>query len=670
MRSINRRQVVAGLTAGLGYSHLSSVFGLAPSKLRDYDILPSEGIVAKTYLSPMLTPEFLANNLISASDWHPYPKAAERESWQGVPQDVREAIVKHGEAILGTPWPTLPATLFLEFKENGNRTDYERLFFMRRQRLSELVLAECMEGKGRFLHEIANGVWLICEESFWGLPAHLTAQKAGVGLPDVTEPIIDLFGAETAATLAWTRYLVGQGLDKVSPLINKRIQMEANRRILDPGLSRIDFAWMGLSGSRHRLNNWTPWINSSWLETNLLLEMDPARRLAATSKICSSLDRFLTDYSVDGGCEEGPGYWQVSSGSYFDCCSALMSATGGKKDLLSNPFVRRMGHYIVDVHIAGHYYVNYGDAHAKLDQSPELLYRFGTATGDRALKAFGAFNAAESVSPNGQGRLARETPNVLTVAKARNSPKADALGRSAWYPALGLMTTREKVDSDEGFYLAVQAARNNRSHGHCDSGSFIIFHDGTPVFIDVGVEAYTAKTFGPNRYSIWTMQSAYHNLPAVNGVMQQGDDDRYRASDLHYVCDDAQTGLSMDLATAYPATAGVRRWLRSITLERNTQRIRLRENFQLEDDKPVTLTFMTPRKPTMSSQGSISLGMPDKRTADVHLIFDSALVKPSIETIALVDEGLQRTWGAEIYRILFTTVAPIERGNWLFEFHA
>ena len=66
--------------------------------------------------------------------------------------------------------------------------------------LQRLMLAECLEGKGRFVDDIANGVWLICEETFWGAPAHLAAQKAGVGLPDVSEPIIELFSAETAQT--------------------------------------------------------------------------------------------------------------------------------------------------------------------------------------------------------------------------------------------------------------------------------------------------------------------------------------------------------------------------------------------------------------------------------------------------------------------------------------
>ena len=32
---------------------------------------------------------------------------------------------------------------------------------------------------------------------------------------------------------------------------------------------------------------------------------------------------------------------------------------------------------------------------------------------------------------------------------------------------------------------------------------------------------YTKQTFGKDRYTIWTMQSNYHNLPMINGVPQK-----------------------------------------------------------------------------------------------------------------------------------------------------
>jgi hypothetical protein len=40
--------------------------------------------------------------------------------------------------------------------------------------------------KGKYMNHIADGVWLILEESTWVLPAGLRGQKEGKGLPDPT----------------------------------------------------------------------------------------------------------------------------------------------------------------------------------------------------------------------------------------------------------------------------------------------------------------------------------------------------------------------------------------------------------------------------------------------------------------------------------------------------
>src|SRR5690606_14525698 len=123
--------------------------------------------------------------------------------WEGLPEAVRQNYLQNGQEALEYPWPPLLATLFLEVARIGNRANYERVHFERRRKVVDLVLAECVEGQGRFVDAVVNGLWLICEESYWGVPAHLTMQQAGRGLPDTAERTVDLFVAETAALLAY-----------------------------------------------------------------------------------------------------------------------------------------------------------------------------------------------------------------------------------------------------------------------------------------------------------------------------------------------------------------------------------------------------------------------------------------------------------------------------------
>jgi hypothetical protein len=335
----------------------------------------------------------------------------------------------------------------------------------------------------------------------------------------------------------------------------------------------------------------------------------------------------------------------------------------GEVELAPDPFVRRMGHYVLDVHVAGDWYVNYGDAHAQVHHSSPLLHRFGRATGDADLAAFGAFRApARGIALSDQGRLARDVADVLEIARMRATAGRDALRRAAWYPALGLMTARAQEGSGKGFFLAVQAASNARSHGHHDSGSFIVFHDGLPVFVDPGVEAYTAKTFSKDRYTIWTMQSGWHNLPLVAGHMQRGRDARDRASRVRVDDGPRATGMTMELATAYGPEAGIRTWERRIALDRDAGTVTLRETFALaRGAAPVALVFVTPRRPDTAQAGVVALPVPGGRT--VRLSFDPRALRADVERLPLADAGLKHEWGEALYRIRLASARPLAAGD-------
>src|SRR5256885_9185185 len=262
-------------------------------------LLTSQG--PRNLLTGGLSERSLAAALIPAARWHPYPTVQDRADWEAVPQEIRAGFIREAQQYLGTTWERIPATVTLQYIRNGNRSNYDGINTRQREKLATLVFAEVFENAGRFLDEIADGIWAISEQTFWGSTAHLGMQRAGNGLPDVTEPIVDLFAAETGALLAWTDYLLGDRLDKVSPLLRKRIRAEVDRRVLTPALQRDDFWWMGF-GERKNVNNWNPWINSNLLAAVLLLETDPRTRTASVYKIMRSLDNFIKVYPDHGAC--------------------------------------------------------------------------------------------------------------------------------------------------------------------------------------------------------------------------------------------------------------------------------------------------------------------------------------------------------------------------------
>jgi len=672
--SINRRSFVASTLAA---GSLATLDAALPSLLRAQQQQP----LGKPSLAKTFGP--LKANLIAGSAWTLYPTLATRAFWTGLPQDIRDILTTRADTANTGDWPQLLATLELEFRRNGNRSRFEALHFGRRTRLMDLVFGECLSNDGKYLDQIANGIWLICEESFWGAQAHLGAQKAGTGLADTAEPIIDLFASETSATLALIVHLLGDRLDTVSPLLLPRIVRESRQRVLDPYLARNDWSWLGLNGRPHHLNNWNAWINSNILTTTLVLEPDATRRADTVLKLCRSTDEYLADYSADGACEEGPAYWTRSAGTFFDLCQMLVSCHGGMgSEVLQHPFTRAMGRFILNAHIAGEMYCNYGDAHLQADPPPELIYRYGHDCNDPAMVAFGAFLSADrglaatgkalrdAVADNvgGIASLTRAFNALLVAREIRTAPRHDALVRSSWYPDLALMTARQTEGSTTGFYLAMQAASNARSHGHNDSGSILVFHDGQPLLVDAGVGTYEAKTFSRDRYTIWSMQSQFHNLPIVGGIGEHEGSrpgtppQEYRATEATSLDTPASTGMTANLAPAYPAEAGVTRWMRTATLDRTTKSVRLEEAFTLREAKTVALAFLTPRPP-MIERGNVRLG-------NVVLQYDPTQFTATSERIQLTDPSFQHVWGDALYRVLLTTPAAVRQGSWKIQLHS
>ncbi|UCE41132.1 MAG: heparinase II/III family protein [Candidatus Aminicenantes bacterium] len=602
--------------------------------------------------------EKLKNIILTAEEWHPFPKASEHDVWEKLPEGVRLAHIQQAEKHLDCEWTTPKASVFMEYVRTGNRSHYQSISFGRRAKLAELVLGECVEGKGRFLDDIMNGVWTICEETYWGVPAHVGAQKRGSGLPDVTEPTVDLFAAETAMLLAWTDYLLGEQLDPISPLIRERIHHEVQRRILSVNLERDDFWWMGFGG--RVVNNWNPWICSNWLTAVLILEKDGMRRSQSIHKILRCLDNFLNTYPRDGGCDEGPGYWDRAGGSLYDCLELLQSASKGQIEIFDRPLIKEIGRYIGRAYISHPYFINFADAAARINASASLIFRYGKSIGDIDMMGFGAFLAkkqqlGESYIRGSFGALGRVLPMLFQLEELIEAESREPLVKDFWLPELQVMAARSSDGSNRGFYVAAKGGHNAESHNHNDVGNFIVYADGHPVIIDVGVETYTAKTFSDRRYDIWTMQSAFHNLPTINGVMQKNGRE-FKATDLKYGTTEKSAIFSLDISSAYPEEAKVRFWMRTITLNRG-KNIIVRDKYRLgEATENLQMNLMCWRKPVLDQEGVIRLENPEEihNLKPIVVRYDKRKFEANVETIPLQDARLRSSWGEQLFRIVLT----------------
>jgi hypothetical protein len=595
-------------------------------------------------------------NLVPRQRWQPYPRYADRTDWNSLSAATRKNILDAGRRVRQQPWPALPATLYLEFARIGNRQQFEAPWFERRQQLDRLVLAECVEGRGAFLDAIVNALWSICEESTWSLPAHIPV----AGLPDPAIPHVDLFAAETGSQLAWIHYLLADALNGVAPVIGPRLDREILSRILTPCLERDDFFWMGFK--QRRVNNWNPWINSNWLSCNLLIEPDPDRRVRATAKILRSLAVFADTYPDDGGCDEGPSYWTRAGASLFDSLDLIHRATRGRLDFFKHPKIREIGRFIYRAHLADRWFLNFADAPALMSAPAARTYRFGLRIGDRAMQNFARSFLTDSASAASRASapLLHALPDLFDSPRLRRGTACPPLPRDIFLPDTQVMVARSVTGSTQGFTLAAKGGHNAESHNHNDVGHFVVYQEGQPVLIDIGVETYTRKTFGKDRYSIWTMQSQYHNLPIINGI-QQKEGYEFKARDIVYRATTKAAEFSLDIAGAYPPQAGLRSWRRTLRLDRNSGVI-LQDHFQcIRTPHALEWSFITPCQPVPGPKG-IRLAprtLPNARsTGSALLAFDSARLKARIESLPVRDPKLGSIWGNRLFRIRFQALQP------------
>lgn len=317
-----------------------------------------------------------------------------------------------------------------------------------------------------------------------------------------------------------------------------------------------------------------------------------------------------------------------------------------------------MGEYISRSYVGKGWVVNFADAAAKGGGDAAIIYRYGKAVNSKEMMGYAAY--LDKISEKPELYFRRDIYQTLQTVRYHKEmlqvvPKHE-IALNTWYPETQFCYMKD----NNGFFLAAKAGHNNESHNHNDVGTFSLYLDATPLFIDAGVGTYTRQTFSKDRYTIWSMQSNYHNLPMINGVAQK-EGAEYKGTKVLF--DAQKRTFTANIATAYPKEANVENWTRSYTL-RNGKLV-INDQFQLTKAlKNNELHFLTCGKVDASVLGQIKITVNGK---SVVMLYDKKVFTAQIDTIALTDKRLTSVWGNELYRINLQAINLEQRGNYKFE---
>ena len=97
-------------------------------------------------------------SIVPIEKFKPFPSSP-KEWKQSVPDSILSKLILDGENGLKFKFNSVSFSTVLAFKNNGTRTLYENQSFVKRTTLTQLAVAESIEGNGRFMEAIMEGIW-------------------------------------------------------------------------------------------------------------------------------------------------------------------------------------------------------------------------------------------------------------------------------------------------------------------------------------------------------------------------------------------------------------------------------------------------------------------------------------------------------------------------------
>lgn len=609
----------------------------------------------------------------------PFPHASDRSAWDAVRKKIGEQavsqIISQGETAAREPIPALPASLYLEFKRNGERAGYQNPRNVRRRNHTALTLAECLEYKGRFLDPLMDLTWAICEESSWASPAHQGE------LTDLDFPIVDLNASLMGTHLAEMDLLLGTELD---PMVGKRIRDEIDRRLFTPYLTRHDHWWMHNTLKR-TTNNWSAVCNGNIVISALYLEKDISRLSEIIARAARSLDDYIDTYDENGGSSEGPGPWVFGFSNYVIMAHMLEHRTNGQLAFMEPDFIREIAKFPLQTVMAPGLWVNFADTESHTTFPEAFLIYTAERLNLPDLITLYHEQRQRQVAIDRESELPWMIRHLFWRPKdIPNEPVRFIPAKHDWYNGMHWMFARMNPANPDALVLAAKGGHNGEMHNQNDVGSFIFQVNGEQVIADIGRGRFTRFYFGAGRYEDLSCQSTGHSCPVPNGQMQgaltqperlpdgnwadMAEDQRgenFHATLIEHRADDAIDLMTIELKNAYPPEADLASLKRTIALHRDCAdgRVELIDDVQFDKAPGTYESVLTTFGEVNIQNGVVNI---TGEKAGARITYDPKIIQARVD----LREGIPLTSGVkDVSRIIFEFPEKQQSGLVKLEIH-
>ena len=550
-------------------------------------------------------------------------KATDPKFWAEVStspdyKDALDAVLKdYNECCIGEI-ETTKFSKFRLFKDKGDRTSYQQVFFKRQHRMYTMAFMCLIYPENeQYLELLQDTIWEICDQYVWALPAHI----GNIEVNDNCE--LDLDATTMSMALAMIKEMLGE---RLHPLIKSRIDYEIDRRVIKPFFEKR-WHW------EYRQNNWTAVCTGATGCTIMLNR--PELFSLVQDRLNADMADYISSYKNDGVCVEGAGYWSYGFGYFIEYAAMQKEFTNGRVNLLDNEKIKNISTFLQKLFLDRDVIVNYGDCGAGTDVSVPAGFMYGL----------------KQLYPNDLQLPPKERLSIQPHYFPFCIRAFTCFDKS--FVAQELSVSAEYYMGDCGWFVkrtpkygfSARGGCNGESHNHNDVGTFILSIDNNQLLIDMGGRPYTRQYFeDATRYTYLETSSRGHNVPIING--------KYQANipEAHPTTSFKNGVFSVDFRVAYDIPE-LKKLVREYSF--SDTGVLVSDNFEIEGECSFTERIVSYIQPKIED-GVIDYGK-------VAIKFDSSLasarVEKDIHAQELDTEGnLKR--GVDIYLVNIDVIEP------------
>jgi hypothetical protein len=392
--------------------------------------------------------------------------------------------------------------------ESDRDGKYDKYAYLNRGSALTLAFVYQMTGEQKYAEKSFEFADAFCDLTTWTIRAH--------EFPIIYSRIMPYNVSDDQASFSFDHVngdsgrLMAAVYDWLYPALTVAQRDRIRGALLEKVITRVrgnyEYHWWA---SAYRCN-WCGVCNSGVGLAGLALLIEDPQLTDVVSESYNRINSLLNELDIDGGWQEGGGYWNygVHTSAFF--ADALKRLTDNKLNLFENERLKSNPvNFPLYISVPGKGSLNFEDSGGGRLGDTYFINKLVTETKSGTAAYY-------------RNEFYKEGTDMFDIIWPRSAVKpVPPASASIHFRTIDWWVMRSDFKDQDKVLVAGKAGKNDDPHhGHLDIGHFIVNWKGDYFITDIGSGSYDEKYFNDERWNYPQAGSTGHNVVFVNGELQ------------------------------------------------------------------------------------------------------------------------------------------------------